>query len=291
MALVDVARPYYATQAALSDRAVRDARALWAELDPAAPFASWTASRLALRLFVMLATAQLAAASMAVAYLVAALTAQGARSAPRGVLVPRSLAGVASDGRDLESLLYGPLIRTTTALRDGLAPDRAMRLGESSLATIVATQTADAGRDAVSVAMAVEPAVTGWVRMLVPPSCGRCAILAGRRYRFSDGFRRHERCDCTMIPAVEDAADDLRTDPAAYFASLSREDQDIYFGKANTEAILDGADMNRVVNAGRSTSVAGSRRGRSRVTPHQIFSAAASREEAVTGLRRNGFIL
>jgi len=53
------------------------------------------------------------------------------------------------------------------------------------------------------------------------------------------------------VPAVEDTADDLRTDPDAYFRSLTREDQDKYFTTAGAQAIRDGADIGQVVNARR----------------------------------------
>jgi len=106
-------------------------------------------------------------------------------------------------------------------------------------------------------------------------------------------------------PAVEDAADDLRTDPDAYFRSLTSEDQERYFGKANAEAIRDGANMGRVVNAtGRSsgTSIAGGRkyttdattaRGtgrRARLTPEAIYKEAADRTDAVRLLRLHGYL-
>ncbi len=251
VALADVARAYYAAQASLAEGAQVTARGLWSELDPADLSGSWLSSRIGLRLFVALSAAQLTAAGMAAAYVAAALFQQGARSAPLGMVEPRSLAGVASDGRDLESLLYQPLIGTLTAIRDGATPLRALEMGGSALATIADTQTSDAGRAAVSVAMTAEPLVTGWVRILVPPSCGRCAVLAGRFYRWSDGFTRHERCDCVHAPAVEDTDDDLRTDPEAYFRSLSESDQDKYFTKAGAQAIRDGADIGQVVNARR----------------------------------------
>lgn len=190
---MDVARAYYATQAALADRIQAVARALWSELDPGNLSGSWSTNRIGLRLFVALSTAQLTAAGMAASYVAAALAQQGARSAPLGALVPRSLAGVASDGRDLESLLYQPVITALTAIRDGARTDRALGIGESALTTIAGTQVSDAGRVATGVEMTAEPAVTGWVRMLVPPSCGRCAILSGRSYRWSAGFPRHPR--------------------------------------------------------------------------------------------------
>lgn len=193
MALDDTARAHYAAQASLAQRAVELLLALWAQLDPLDLSGSWAALRLGERLFVTIAAMQLAAVSTAPRYVAAALAEQGARSAPAGALVARSLAGIASDGRDLETLVLQPLIRAEVAIRDGAEPERAKQVGGSSLATIAKTQVADAGRAAVEVAMAAEPTVTGWVRMLVPPSCGRCAILAGRRYRVSAGFSRHPR--------------------------------------------------------------------------------------------------
>src|SRR5699024_3123647 len=92
------------------------------------------------------------------------------------------------------------------------------------------------------------PQVTGYVRMINPPSCDRCAILAGKRYLWNEGFLRHPNCDCIHIPASENVAGDFRTDPYEYFKSLSESEQDRIFGKANAEAIRDGADIFQVTN-------------------------------------------
>lgn len=305
-ALETVARAHYQSQALLSTRAADALLILWALLDPASLVASWNALSLAERMFVTLATFQVAAANSAPPYVAAALASQGARSTPRGVLVAQSVAGVGSDGRALESLMVQPLIATLTAIRDGIDVDDALQLGASSLATIAETQVADAGRAAEQVVMTTEPEVTGYVRMLVPPACGRCAVLAGRFYRWSAGFARHPRCDCRHIPAVEDQADDLRTDPDAYFRSLSPTAQDRYFGVAAAQALRDGADMSRVVNAtGRASGVytadgrtfttdATTRRGvgrRGRLTPDAIYKQAGTdRDEAIRLLALHGYI-
>lgn len=89
----------------------------------------------------------------------------------------------------------------------------------------------------------------GWVRMLTPPSCGRCAILAGRWYGWNEGFQRHPNCDCRHIPAPESDAGELTVDPLAYFESLTIDEQDDYFGQAVAEAIRNGADVVQTVNA------------------------------------------
>lgn len=303
MALRDIALAYYLFMRALTRRTQDATRQLWREVELADLDGSY--GSLADRMLVTVAAAQLLAAQRAGPYLDAALAAQGAGTDVLGRLVPASLAGVASDGRSLDTLLYGSVIRVKTAIGSGEAPPRALASGEASLVRIAGTQVQDAGRVATGVGIAARPQVTGWVRMLNPPSCGRCAILAGRFYKWNDGFRRHFLCDCSHVPAVEDAADDLRTDPDAYFHSLSSEDQERYFGKANAKAIRDGANMGRVVNAtGRSsgTYIAGERkfttdattaRGtgrRARLTPEAIYKEAEDRTGAVRLLRQFGYI-
>jgi len=165
-----------------------------------------------------------------------------------GRLVPEAFAGVASDGRDLGSLLEQPVIRARAAGGgvDGLAAGRAQ------LDLIVWTQVADAAREAVQVGIVARSRVGGYVRMLVGKSCPRCVILAGAFYRWNRGFRRHERCDCRHIPAAEDTADEWRTDPRKAIAS----GQVHGFTKAQLKAIGDGADPAQVVNAERGTSTA-----------------------------------
>lgn len=254
MALRDIARAHYAAQAALADRTSDQLLLLWALLDPAGLAASWAALRLVERMLVVLASAQWAAAARAARYVPAALIGQGSRSAPQGRVAVRALVGVASDGRDLQSLLTQPLIRTLFAIREGASPATALRMGGSALRMIATTQVGDAGRVAERVAMAAEPQATGWVRMLVPPACGRCAVLAGKTFRWNEGFERHPNCDCIHIPAAEQVAGDLRTDPRLYFESLSAADQDRHFTVAGAEAIRAGADIGRVVNARRGAA-------------------------------------
>lgn len=279
MALDELARAHYGVQQSLADRAAAALAELWALLDPTGIAAGWQALRLAERMFVALATHQVAAASPAPRYVAAALAEQGVPSVPLGVVAPASLAGVASDGRPLESLLAQPLIETLTQIKQGAPPQRALEIGGSSLSTIAQTQVSDAGRAAVQVAMTAEPKVFGWVRVLVPPSCGRCAILAGRWYGWNDGFERHERCDCVHVPAAEDVAGDLRTDPQGYFHSLSAADQAKYFTASGARAIRDGADINQVVNARRGA------RGLSR--PGRLTE---TEQTVLRGGRRKGYL-
>jgi hypothetical protein len=118
-------------------------------------------------------------------------------------------------------------------------------------------------------------------------------ILAGKWFRWNTGFRRHPRCDCIHIPSAENMAGDFRTDPYEYFHSLSKSEQDGVFGKSGAQAIRDGADIYKTVNLNGVTVTNAGVRSRSigRVTVADIYKAAHTREEAISLLERNGFIL
>jgi hypothetical protein len=127
------------------------------------------------------------------------------------------------------------------------------------------------------------------VRYLSPPSCSRCAVLAGRVYRYSDGFLRHPRCDCTMIPtSIANPA--FTHDPV----DLARRGLVTGMSKADMRAVDDGADFGRVVNVRLKTAGLGtpgrvlSRAGRP--TPEAIYRSAASREDAIQALISAGYV-
>lgn len=123
---------------------------------------------------------------------------------------------------------------------------------------IVAGLVADAGRSAMGAFTASRQETYGNIRQLTPPSCARCAILAGRWYRWSDGFQRHPGCDCVMIPAPRSAS---LPDPNAAFErgeigsyrTLPDGSQRFESGlsRRQARAIEDGADISQVVNARR----------------------------------------
>lgn len=211
------------------------------------------------------------------------LAEQGIEAPPVSQVATAALAGVASDGRPLESLF-------------GQAAD------EFALDLMIVTQLQDAARVAAGVSIAARPRVGGYVRMLNPPSCPRCAILAGKWFGWNSGFARHPKCDCRHIPTNEDVSGDLRTDP-----KLAFEKGQIHgLTAAETKAITEGADINQVVNARRSMYVdeAGHRftfesttkRGVAsgngpRPTPEQIYRTAGDdRAAAIASLRKFGYL-
>lgn len=153
---------------------------------------------------------------------------------------------------------------------------------------LVSSLVQDAGRTAESVAVASTPKI-GYVRYLTPPSCSRCAVLAGRVYRYSTGFQRHPGCDCVMLPTTV-ANDELVQDPVELMKAGLVTD----LSKADRQAILDGADFGKVTNARlakggvRDSGIVLSRAGRP--TPAAIYKAASSREDAIERLIAAGYM-
>lgn len=222
------------------------------------------------RLLAVVALFQEKAAEDAIAAVGVMLAEQNIDAPLEARVNPQAFAGVASDGRPLSGLLEAA----------------------TSLPLVVATQLQDAARVAAGVAITARPTVTGYVRMLNPPSCPRCTVLAGKWYRWNQGFQRHPLCDCRHVPASEDVAGDLRTDPKAAFDAGQVQG----LTQAETKAIEDGADMARIVNARRSRYVdeAGHRmtveRG-ARPTPEQIYrDAGDDRAAAISSLQRFGYL-
>lgn len=179
-------------------------------------------------------------------YVTALLEEQGARILPGPGVDAEGFADMTDGGGSwLKNLIYAPISVGRAASEIGV--DEARRHADLVAMSIVASGMQDAGRAAVTAA-GVSFGADRFVRMLNGKSCARCAVLAGRVYKVS-AFKRHDRCDCKNVPTVEDTADDWRTDPKAYFRSLSTEDQDRIFGEAGAQAIRDGADISQIVNA------------------------------------------
>jgi hypothetical protein len=174
------------------------------------------------------------------------------------------------------------------------------------------TQVADAGRAATGVGIAARPGV-GYVRMVHPGCCQRCAVLAGKSSR-SIAFPRHPGCQCRAVPTGEHPQGDLVE------AIEAKDVRDLT--KAQRKAIADGADMNQVINShrvytsregihtparsadGMTTTEGATRRGIAggrlgaaskqrarRLTPEGVYRLASTHEEAIALLRAHGYLL
>lgn len=179
----------------------------------------------------------------------------------------------------LNSTAFTTEVETFTRMAESAGDDGFDRLVESLVQ--------DAARAAESVSVAVRPDIYH-VRFVNLPCCSRCAVLAGRVYRFSDGFQRHPGCDCSMIPTT--VASPLRQSPEDLF----EQGQIRGLSKADVKAIHDGADLGQVVNIRRKA--AGLREpGRvlsrtGRPTPEGIYRMASNRGQAVELLAKFGYV-
>jgi hypothetical protein len=297
MSLPPSASDLYRTRQRVTGAVLVEVRRLWRTMG--ADFnQSWR--RVGPRIIARLAAGQTVLTRQVEPYMTAVLADLELPDEPVARVRPGGFIGVNPDGRTLAGMAFGAV--TTAKSYDGDTVDK-LAAGGRWLDMATTTTLADTQRQAIGAAITSRPAITGWVRMVNPPSCSRCLILAGRFYRWNQGFPRHPSCDCVHIPSTENVAGDVATDPQAYFNSVSAAEQDRMFGKAGAQAIRDGADMGQVVNArsgmyttadgARMTRTGTSSRGRSpgvRMMPEQIYKVARSRDEAIELLARFGFV-
>ena len=247
---------------------VRRVLAAWRPNSPQDPNA-WFATH-ALPFTEMVTHGQLLAAQAAIASADVALDLQHYDVVPELSADPEAFAGVTGSGDPVMGLAYAQA-QKITELVDAEAPivERAQAWQHAGVMLATATQTAisDAARMAILTHLAARPGTT-WIRVVRPPCCARCAILAGKKGGSSMRFLRHPGCDCTAIP-VSEATSDMHKlfyfDAKAYFDDLSPEQQAKVFTKAGAKAIRDGADINQVVNARRGMKAITSAGGRRRL--------------------------
>lgn len=224
-----------------------------------------------------------------------------------------AFAGVSSAGFPISEPIIATIDRfvpaPVEALPDAWWDDAAEFM--DAVERLIASEVQDAGRAASQVEFVSRPDWQNYVRMLTPPSCPRCAILAGRIYRDLEGFARHPNCDCVMIPVQNwETAHD-----AGYVSSpmeAFEKGQIRGLSKSDTQAIADGADIHQVVNAHRGmvtptvfghrvkATTAGTTKRSAwrranptrlvRLRPESIYEYARDREDAIRLLKLYGYI-
>lgn len=243
---------------------------------------------------------QLAAARAAAEYVPNVLDELGVPVAAEAVVRPQAFAGVAADGRSLLGLLDGAVVRAKQAA-PVMPPTQALELGGKRLDGLLQGVVTDAGRGAMQAEIAVRPDVM-YVRMVNPPCCINCALLAGKTYKWNAGFSRHPpTCDCTGIPIAENIAGNYLTDPKALF------DKGLIRGlsKSQADRIAAGEDIYKVGNESRNMwrarlteqkiaaekaeGTAAERDARARMGLEDLFAATRSRIEALDAMRAAGY--
>lgn len=238
---------------------------------------------------------RLAAAAQSTSYVPQVLAETGQVARPVGSVIPAAFVEATPAGSDVGVYLDSAVIQSKRAVASGSSSRAALAVGGAWLSSALLTMIADTSRDVVSADIAQRPTITGYVRMLNPPSCARCVILAGKWFRWNEGFLRHPNCDCRHIPASEDISGSYLTDPYEYFKSLSVKDQDRLFGKLEAEAIRDfDADIFRTMNVkmrglgtAKSNRIYGTPTKR---TVSDILSNDPSRKFVLENLEYHGYI-
>lgn len=249
-ALAD-ARAYYRDLSRLNRQAAALVLRLWRSVDRGDISRSWLS--LLPEVAAIVVAAQTVAAEMADPYLDRVL-ADAHR--PKRAVNPEAFAGATPAGDPIESLLYLPVIDAKERIAAGTSAGSALRQAHDPLTRYAQTIVADAGRLSTAAGMGARPHASGWYRMLQPPSCSRCAVLAGKFFRYNRGFRRHPKCDCVHIP-VQEADDSLLFDARKAIEA----GQVTGLSQADTRAILEfGANPAQVVNASRGMYLAGGRK-------------------------------
>lgn len=197
-------------------------------------------------------------------------TTAGFAGSSQPLTVARQFMGVSSYGFSLTEPIIATIDRTVPAPPEAM-PDPWWDDAQAFMADIerlILSEVADAGRTASQVEFVARPDWTNYVRMLNPPSCARCAILAGRIYRDLDAFKRHPLCDCVMVPVTDwESAHDAGLVASAQEAfdkglirtkvSSDGTETRSGFSKADEQAIRDGANIVEVVNATRGLGAPG----------------------------------
>lgn len=313
------AEVYGRDQRAEIGAAVSSLRRTWARMGDDFDV-SW--AQLGPRLLLTLDRAQGRVSQGAQGYIPAVLSDTGQRVGyPAYHFDPDALVGVTGDGRPTGTLAYRAVVHAKAAVSKGASVSQALELGGRFLTSAAGTLLSDTARTVEKVD-AHARGVTTFVRMLEPPSCGRCVILAGQVSHSSEAFDRHERCDCRNIPVSENIAGDFLTDPRAHLDGLSDDELARSLGSsANAQAYRDGADVNQLVNAyraggdvrpaqvygrsvkyttegttrrgayGRAARAAGRSPAKSpRLMPESIYSIATDRADSIRLLRLYGWI-
>jgi hypothetical protein len=302
MALPQTAVDHYQEQQRVGAAAAAAAEQMWATVGDEFDLGY---AQIAPELFATTIAAQQNAATSGVQFVPAVLDEQGIDAAQTAAINPARFQGGTPDSRPLETLLGQATYVAKDQMLTGAGTASALDFAGKWLQRTVLDVVRDADRQAVQGSLATTRVVTTWTRMLNPPSCRFCIMLAGKVYRWNQGFRAHRACDCRHVPTEETVGRDLTTDPYRYFEGLKRAEQDRLFGAADAQAIRDGGDIYRISNtrfrgvSDDALKLNGSRRGwqsrrwdaPSEMTIDAVYDAAGTdRALACKLLEENGYI-
>lgn len=249
----DLGLTYQAQQARKARAAANRIQDLWWSLKGQDLSGSWNAG-IGAQMVSTITAGQFASARGADDYVDAVTLAQGAVIDRAGRAQAAAFSGLAADGRSLHDLMYLPVVTTKTRIAAGQSFDDAMLAGLQQALMLSTSEVMQAGRGAVGASMIGQRTIQGYVRVVTPPACARCIVLAGKEFGWNTGFLRHPHCDCYHLPTTLIARNQHGRgflDPHDYFNGLSRAEQNRVFTAASAQAIRDGGDLTSIVNARR----------------------------------------
>ena len=91
------------------------------------------------------------------------------------------------------------------AIRTGSSPLEALEYGRNLLVMLTSLAVMDTARQAESLDITSRPKV-GYIRVESATCCDRCMILAGKWFRFNEGFLRHPHCHGRHVPCSQGMA-------------------------------------------------------------------------------------
>lgn len=302
----NAAKVHYRALAQEEAELVLTARKAWRNVSSKYPVESWR-QVVDQQFMPLLAQSQSRVALLSSSYSASVLADQDFWVAPNGFVDPDGLAGIAAKGGNLRGQLLEPAYRTDRLIAGGMAPSKAMSQAENALFFQLVSTLADTSRAAAGMDVALRDGV-GYVRVVHGSACGRCIILAGRFYRWNQGFERHPNCRCEHEATTKPRSEGMFDDPYKAFENMTPEQQAKAWGIDNAKAIREGADIYQVTNARRGmtktrmfttegmtkrgNALQGLKRGQRRLTPEAIYKQAGNnRVKARELLTEHGYIL
>ena len=144
-------------------------------------------------------------------------------------------------GAPWEKALVPAVIAAKIAVRQGQAPELALRAGVRQAMFTLSTEITSAADVAASVAMSGTDRVVGWRRVPSGSACGGCLAACTGAIQESDALiPRHQHCRCHKEPVVRDARERYRRPTGEeMFQRMSRARQDALFAGRGGAAKAD----------------------------------------------------
>lgn len=186
----DLALSYQARQARRARQVADQIQDLWRSLKRRDLTASFQGG-IGAQMVTAVTAGQLASVWDTDDYVDSIAVAEGAGLDRVGRINPSAFVGLAADGRDLDSLMYLPIITTKQSIAAGMNDSDAMLTGLQQAIRLSSSEVMQAGRGAAGVSLVGQRTIQGYVRVVSPPACSRCVVLAGKEYGWNRGFQRH----------------------------------------------------------------------------------------------------